>query len=122
EVPLTEATDKIHQMVFGPGKATSNSTSVALGELLKITGLVDDHDISEAINLSNKYPSLIGKMLVVSGAIDEATLIASLRCQYLLKYGYLKLEDAVRCLQYTRDHRVSFDDAMEELAVRVVSL
>jgi hypothetical protein len=89
-----------------------------LGELLKITGLVNDSDIMEAIELSNKYPSLIGKMLVVSGAIDEATLIASLRCQYLLKYGYISMQDAIRCLQYTKKNRVSFDDALEELGIR----
>ena len=117
EIQLQDATDKIHKLVFGTGEA-ANTTAVALGELLKITGLVSDSDIAEAIDLSNKYPSLIGKMLVVSGAIDEATLIASLRCQYLLKYGYISLEDAIRCLQYTKDNRVSFDDALEELGVR----
>lgn len=119
EITVGDAADKIHKMVFKAGESTtSNTAPVALGELLKISGLVDDSDISEAISLSNKYPSLIGKMLVVSGAIDEATLIASLRAQYLLKYGYISLEDAIRCLQYTKDNRISFDDSLEELGIR----
>ncbi len=123
EMPLGDATDKIHKLVFGAGKnSVGGGNPVALGELLKVTGLVSETDISEAIKLSNKYPSLIGKMLVVSGAIDEATLIASLRCQYLLKYGYISLEDAVRCLQYCKKNRVSFDDALEELGVRKPSV
>jgi hypothetical protein len=123
-VALGDATDEIHKLVFGGAAsltskgADGSHNPVVLGELLKITGLVNDSDIMEAIELSNKYPSLIGKMLVVSGAIDEATLIASLRCQYLLKYGYISMQDAIRCLQYTKNNRVSFDDALEELGIR----
>jgi hypothetical protein len=93
------------------------SKSPVLGELLKMTGFVNDADISEAIELSSRYPSLIGKMLVISGAIDEATLIASLRCQYLLKHGHLTVEQAVQALQYTRQHKISFDDALDELGL-----
>lgn len=93
------------------------SKSPVLGELLKMTGFVNDADITEAIELSSRYPSLIGKMLVISGAIDEATLIASLRCQYLLKHGHLTVEQAVQALQYTRQQKISFDDALDELGL-----
>lgn len=88
-----------------------------LGELLKMTGFVSDADISEAIELSTRYPSLIGKMLVVSGAIDEATLIASLRCQYLMKHGMITVDQAVEALKFTRKNKISFDDALEELGL-----
>jgi hypothetical protein len=131
DIQLNQATDEIHRMVFGDPNQHNNSNTKpseggapppVLGELLKMTGLVNDSDISEAIELSNKYPSLIGKMLVVSGAIDEATLIASLRCQYLLKHGYLSIDDAVQALQYTKKNKVSFDDALEELGIRKLSV
>jgi hypothetical protein len=125
EVPLAAAAEEIHRMVFGAPAVHSDGTPVVkadqspvLGELLKMTGLVDDTDISEAIELSNKYPSLIGKMLVISGAIDEATLIASLRCQYLLKHGYLDLAGAIKALQHSKNNKVSFDDALEDLGLR----
>ncbi len=125
EMPLGEACDEMHKMVFGAPPVAPDTASGAaadqppvLGELLKMTGLVDDSDISEAIELSNKYPSLIGKMLVISGAIDEATLIASLRCQYLLKHGYLDLAGAIKALQYCKSNKVSFDDALDNLGLR----
>jgi hypothetical protein len=125
EMPLGDAADEMHKMVFGPPIVTAEARSEGkgdqppvLGELLKMTGLVDDSDISEAIELSNKYPSLIGKMLVISGAIDEATLIASLRCQYLLKHGYLDLKGAIKALQYCKANKVSFDDALDNLGLR----
>jgi len=125
EMQLPQAADEMHRMVFGApavqadgSPVNKNDQSPVLGELLKMTGLVDDSDISEAIELSNKYPSLIGKMLVISGAIDEATLIASLRCQYLLKHGYLDLAGAIKALQYCKTNKVSFDDALEDLGLR----
>lgn len=132
EITLKHATDEIYRLIHGDkggGKGSSNGSakgdsdsldnipSPVLGELLKMTGFVNDSDITEAIELSSRYPALIGKMLVVSGAIDEATLIASLRCQYLLKHGYLSVDQAVQALQYTRKNKVSFDDAMEELGI-----
>jgi len=117
-VALGDATDKVHKMVFGDPEHDQGVQSPVLGELLKMTGLVNDNDIKEAISLSNKYPSLIGKMLVLSGAIDEATLIASLRCQFMLKHGYLRVDDAVTALQYVKANKVSFDDALEELGLR----
>lgn len=119
ELALNDATARVHRMVFGePQHQAASGSSPVLGELLKMTGMVDEDDISEAISLSNKYPSLIGKMLVLSGAIDEATLIASLRCQFLLKHGYLTVDDAVVALQYCNKNKISFDDALDELGIR----
>ncbi len=124
DIALNQATEEIYRLIHGDRTqskdALSESSDVpspVLGELLKMTGFVNDSDIVEAIELSSRYPALIGKMLVVSGAIDEATLIASLRCQYLLKHGFLAVDQAVKALQYTRKNKVSFDDAMEELGI-----
>jgi hypothetical protein len=79
--------------------------------------LIEEDDIKQAIDLSSKYPSLIGKMLVVSGAIDEATLLAALRCQFLLRNGNVNLKDAVKALQYAKTNMMSLEDALEELGV-----
>jgi hypothetical protein len=115
---FNDAVGQLHRMVFGDPEHDRAGHSPVLGELLKMSGLVTHADITEAIALANKYPSVIGKMLVMSGAIDEATLIASLRCQFMLKHGYLKVEDAVAALKYSKDNRMSFDDALEELGLR----
>lgn len=115
---LKDATEEIHKLVFGKEASQDEHQIPLLGELLKMTGFVTDSDITEAVELSNKYPSLIGKMLVISGAIDEATLISSLRCQYLLKHGLITIEDAIRTLQFAREHQISLDDALEELGLR----
>jgi hypothetical protein len=92
---------------------------VRLGELLQMSGFVDQEDIQQAIDLSTKYPSLIGKMLVVSGAIDEATLLSALRCQFLLRNGHINIDNSIRALQYAKQNHLSLDDALEELGIKV---
>jgi hypothetical protein len=87
--------------------------------LLKLAGLIKDEDIKQAIELSTKYPSVIGKMLVVAGAIDEATLLAALRCQFLLRHGMIPVETAVQGLQLAQKKHMSIDDALDELGVKL---
>lgn len=93
--------------------------SVKLGELLKLSGFIEEDDIKQAIDLSSKYPSLIGKMLVVSGAIDEATLLAALRCQFLLRSGHVSRDDAVEALKFAKDRHLSLDDALDEMGLGI---
>ncbi|MBX9687731.1 MAG: hypothetical protein K2X27_13580 [Candidatus Obscuribacterales bacterium] len=88
-----------------------------LGDLLKQSGLVDNDDIQEAINLSSSYPAMIGKMLVVAGSIDEGTLLAALRCQFLVKAKTISADEAKEALRYAQRHRLSLDDALEELGI-----
>ncbi len=88
---------------------------VRLGDLLQQSGLVNEGEIKEAVDLSSRYPTMLGKMLVVTGAIDEGTLLAALRCQYLVRNQIVQVNDAVRALQYAQRHRVSLDDALEDL-------
>jgi hypothetical protein len=127
------ATDALHYIASTGKKpqATNDGTwhaalggvreSIRLGELLKMSGFIEDDDIKQAIDLSNRYPSLIGKMLVVSGAIDEATLLSALRCQFLLRNGHVMLDDAVKALQFAKTRQLSLDDAIEELNISVQS-
>jgi len=89
--------------------------TIRLGELLKLAGFVTQDDISKAVELSSKNSALIGKMLLVTGMIDESVLHAALRCQFLLREGFLKPEQGIIALNYCQRSKVSFDDAMAEL-------
>jgi len=86
-----------------------------LGELLKLSGIVTDTEITQAIELSSRYPSVIGKMLVISGSISEATLLAALRCQFLLRRQMITVDQAVEALHHADEHRMSLDDSLEEI-------
>jgi hypothetical protein len=99
--------------------STLEDGELRLGDLLKQTGLVDNSDIEEAINLSSKYPAMIGKMLVVAGSIDEGTLLAAIRSQFLMRNKALSADDAVQALLYCQRHRISLDDALDELGISI---
>lgn len=119
------ATDALHYVATtGSTPAVSEEKAAArevirIGDLLTMAELVDQTDISEAMELSTRYPSLIGKMLVVAGAIDEAVLLAALRCQFLLRNNLISVDDAVKGLQYAERHQCSLDDALGELGLTV---
>ncbi|MBY0546690.1 MAG: hypothetical protein K2W95_05330 [Candidatus Obscuribacterales bacterium] len=102
------------------GTQSSNDEKTAdgqarLGDLLQQSGLVNEIDIEQAIDMSSRYPTMLGKMLVVTGAIDEGTLLAALRCQYLVRNRMVPVSGAVKALQYAQRHRISLDDALEDL-------
>ena len=92
---------------------------MVIGELLRKCGLVDESQINKAIELTARYPSLIGKMLVVAGAIDEATLLAALRCQFLIRHKAITIVDGVRALQHAANNEISLDDSLDELRINV---
>jgi CBS domain-containing protein len=89
--------------------------SIRLSDILKAAGVITDDDIRRAVELSWKNSALIGKMLLVTGMIDEAMLHASLRCQFLLREGFLNMEQAIVALSHCQRNRSSFDDALQEL-------
>lgn len=89
--------------------------SLRLGDLLKRAGVITDSDIDEALQLSAKNTSLLGKILVATGHIDERTLHAGIRCQFLIREGVLSEERGVVALYYCQRMRCSFDDALSEL-------
>jgi hypothetical protein len=71
--------------------------------------------------MSSQNSALMGKALVVTGTIDEATLHATQRCQFLLQQGFLNLEQAIVALSHCRLNQVSFDDALQELGWTVAT-
>jgi hypothetical protein len=99
-------------------KFDANET-IRLGEILKASGVITDEDIKKAIDLSSRNSALVGKMLLVTGMIDEQMLHASLRCQFLLREGFLKMDQATQALNHCQRNRCSFDDALQELGFQI---
>lgn len=89
--------------------------SMKLGDLLKRAGLVTDDDIEEAIRLTVAHTSLLGKILVATGQIEEQTLNNGLRCQYLVRKGIVSEDKAVTAMTYSQRMRCSIDEAFKDL-------
>jgi hypothetical protein len=95
----------------------SEAPKLRIGELLKMCGFVLEEEIQSSIALARDYPSVLGRMLVVNGYIDESTLLAALRCQFMVRNKLISVEQAVEALQYSRQSKLSFDDALDELGI-----
>jgi len=94
--------------------------SLKLGELLKMCGWITENEIDEAVGLAAKNSNLLGKMLVAFGFIDENMLFNTLRCQFLVREGFLKSEQAVIALHYAQRTRCSLDQAVHELGYATI--
>jgi len=88
---------------------------IRLGELLKLAGMVTETEIQEALKLSTLNNALMGKILLISGFIDELTLQAGLRCQFLMREGIIREDQAIMALHYCARMRCTMDDAVREL-------
>ncbi|HEY9713162.1 MAG TPA: hypothetical protein V6C72_06810, partial [Chroococcales cyanobacterium] len=94
---------------------------VTLGyeKLLTLAKVVTTDDIESAFDLSSKSPQIIGRVLLLTGFVDEPTMQATLRCHQLLSRGWISQDDAIASLHYClrqKDSRtINFDDALREL-------
>lgn len=89
--------------------------TIRLGELLKLAGLITEGDILEALRISAVNGNLLGKILVATGQLDETLVHAALHCQFMLREGFLREEQAVIALNYCQRMRCGFNDALREL-------
>lgn len=108
-VPIAQAVAELSLAKDEPEEA------IGLSEILKASGVVTEEDIKKAIDISARNSALIGKMLLVTGMIDEATMHAGLRCQFLLREGFLSMEQAIVAINHTQRQQISLDDALQEL-------
>ncbi|CAN5541050.1 hypothetical protein BH10CYA1_BH10CYA1_18560 [soil metagenome] len=120
-VTIESACESLHfiartgERPISSGAAAEADTSIQLGDLLQMADYVQARDIETAAVSVKSFPSLIGKLLVVNGFIDEPTMRAALRCQSLLRQNELSGDEAIKALKLSGQRQISFDDAVEEL-------
>lgn len=88
---------------------------IRLGEMLKAAGIVNDNDIRKALRDARRNSALLGKILLVTGAIDEPTLHATLRALMLVRDEKITMEQAIIAINHARKHQLTLDEALSEL-------
>ena len=96
-------------------ESSERKERVRLGEMLKACGIVGDTDIKKALKDASRNSALLGKVLLVTGVIDEHTLHAALRLLLLLRSEKLTMEQAIMALNHARKHKLTVDEALQEL-------
>jgi len=84
-------------------------------DLFKLASVLTDADIERAVKEASENSTLMGRMLVAAGVIDESMLNAGLRCELLQSEGYISTEQAVFLLPYCQKRGLSLDEGMEQL-------
>jgi hypothetical protein len=88
---------------------------IRLGEMLKAAGIVSDADIRKALRDARRNSALLGKILLVSGTIDEPTLHATLRSLMLVRDDKITMEQAIVAINHARKNQLTLDEALVEL-------
>jgi hypothetical protein len=86
-----------------------------IGDILKAANIVTEEDIKKAIELSVKNSGLFGRMLLSAGFIDDALLNSTLRAQFLIREGFLNMEQAIIALTQCRQTGQPFDEVIQQL-------
>jgi hypothetical protein len=86
-----------------------------IGDILKAANIITEEDIKKAIELSVKNSGLFGRMLLSAGFIDDALLNSTLRAQFLIREGFLNMEQAIIALTQCRQTGQPFDEVIQQL-------
>jgi hypothetical protein len=86
-----------------------------IGELLIDVGILNQEQITEAVNIAQKRGLPVGRALVMSGLLSEPMLQAALQVQSLFRDGLITREEGVNALQISSLLGVTLDEALDRL-------
>lgn len=123
EDQAAEVLTKVSQKGFSPTTALTElairtgtiEDTKSVWQLLTASGVIAK-DVRQAI-FSDTPPPLaeLGQKLLQAELIDEFTLHNAYRCQFLMRSGFLVLEQAIVVLNHCRSRRIATDFALREL-------
>lgn len=97
---------------------SSETIDITLKDFLMTVKTVTTDDIQNAFEVSVNNNQILGRMLLLSGIIDEPTLQAAMRLVFLVKGGLLNIEQAQQAFDYSTRHRATIDEALQELNIQ----
>ncbi|MCC7529310.1 MAG: hypothetical protein IT342_12375 [Candidatus Melainabacteria bacterium] len=94
---------------------SKDNRMVRVGDMLVTARIVSSADITEAIQLSKRLGTPIGRVLITSGCVTEKILHAALDLQSLIRDGELPLESALKALCRVDKTGCTVKEALEHL-------
>jgi hypothetical protein len=91
-----------------------DEANTRLGTLLEKAGIVTSGDIAEAVAVSKRLQTPIGRVLIMSGCVTERTLTAALEAQTMLRDRQLNLEAAIEALVRVAQEKINLQDALKK--------
>ncbi len=93
---------------------TESKRSLKLGELLTRADILTSEQLIESIELAKQTGMPIGRMLVMSGAVSERVLLASVQLQSMFRDNLLDLDRAIVLLSMVNRADISLEEAMQK--------
>ncbi len=88
---------------------------IPLYQFLQLAGIIGPKDIEDALKVGSRDSDLMGKMLMLSGKLEQPLLTAALSCNDLITQGYLKSEQGIIAIGVCHKNNCSLDSAFLEL-------
>ena len=98
----------------GAARQQSGST-VKLGDLLTGAGLLKSDDLRQAMMIAKSQGLPVGRVLIMSGYMQEGHLQGAVQAQSMLKDGLIDLETALGGLRVISKSDVSLDEALSKM-------
>lgn len=92
-----------------------SARDLRLGELLIETGLVQQSDLDKALAQQSGSNVKLGKLLLSVGLLTQARLFDVLRCQSLLRCGFISDVQALAMLRHVEKNRSNLEEAFNSL-------
>ncbi len=91
------------------------SDKTRLGELLISWNLLSQTDLKEACNIANQTKMPIGKVLVMSGYINEKILKASIEIQTLIRHDKIDFNQATLAIKKIKSENLTVKEALDSI-------
>ncbi len=110
------ATEKISvYQALAELKARESVPPMRLGDLLVAAEFASMKQIESAVHQSHDSNIKVGKVLLQAGIISETRLFNGLRCQSLVKFGFLSDAQAIAALRAAERHKGSLEAAFTQM-------
>jgi hypothetical protein len=98
------------------GKVT-RSEPTRVGELLVKSGFISNIQLNDALLLSKKTATPVGRILLMTGSLREKDLLTVLRAQAMIRSGKVKYELAIKVINQARQGAITFEEALERQGI-----
>ncbi len=94
---------------------SQSGSTVKLGDLLTGAGLLKPDDLRQAMMIAKSQGLPVGRVLIMSGYMQESHLQGAVQAQSMLKDGLIDLETALGGLRVISKSEVSLDEALSKM-------
>ncbi|MBX3137480.1 hypothetical protein KF707_14755 [Candidatus Obscuribacterales bacterium] len=93
----------------------NTASGLPLYQFLQLAGLINAKDIEEALKQGSRDTELMGRMLLLTGAIDTSSLTSAIRLNEMVTNNVLKAEQAILAMGLCQNRNCSVEQAFKSL-------